>query len=177
MAAVRRASGRRADLAGPPGPLRRPIVSSWRPERVSVSSVAARAISTRGRGTQNRQYARTRSGYSRSYPLAAATPDRSGANSQLDCANNERPAADPHSPVNRAVHAGGSRRHDWLGHRRRADRRTRPPVPQLASQMMRGCFRALVWPSHPASSRFRADGQNSGQDDPTRVAPSVGSLL
>src|SRR3954470_15029817 len=40
----------------------------------------------------------------------------------LDCANNERPPSKPHSPVNHAVHAGGCRRHDRLGHRGRTDR-------------------------------------------------------
>jgi hypothetical protein len=47
---------------------------------------------------------------------------RSGANSLLGCASNERPPPQSHSPVSRAVHAGGCRRHDRLGHRRRTDR-------------------------------------------------------
>ena len=48
--------------------------------------------------------------------------DRSGANSLLDCPNNERSPSKPHSPVNHAVHAGGCRRHHRLGHRGCTDR-------------------------------------------------------
>ena len=48
----RKRGARRADPARPRGLRRHPIVSSWRPERVSVSSPAAWAIATPSRGAQ-----------------------------------------------------------------------------------------------------------------------------
>ena len=67
--------------------------------------------------------------------------DRSGANSLLDCANNERSPSKPHSPVNHAVHAGGCRRHDRLGHRGRTDRRPAAGASARITEMTSGCRR------------------------------------
>ena len=80
-------------------------------------------------------------GYSRSYPLAAARPGSHLANSLLGCASNERPPSKPHSPVNHAVHAGGCRRRDRLGHRGRTDRSPAAGASARITEMTSGCRR------------------------------------
>jgi hypothetical protein len=139
VAAVWLTSGRprRPIRARSPGLRRHPLVSSWRPERGPRAAPAARAIATPWPRRSNGQYPRTRSGYGGSYPPAATTPDRSGANSLLDCATNERSPSKPHSPVGRAVHAARCGRHDRLGRRRRTHRSPAPGASARITEMTR----------------------------------------
>ena len=120
---------------------------------VFVSSPAARAMSPPGRGAQTGSTL----GLAPAIVLATRWPrrvrDRSGANSLLNCANNERPPSQPHSPVNHAVHAGGCRRHDRLGHRRRTDRSPVAGASARVTEMMRGSRRSLASCREASASR------------------------
>jgi hypothetical protein len=117
-----------AQAAADPGASRERLVSSWPPDRGPRAAPTARAMVVA--------------------PLwPRRVRDRSGANSLLDCANNERPPSKPHSPVNHAVHAGGCRRHHRLGHRGCTDRSpaagTSTRITEMTSGSRRGASSRL----------------------------------
>ena len=68
----------------------------------------------------------------------------------------------PHSPVNRAVHAGRCRRHDRLGHRGRTDRSPAASASARITEMTSGCRRGASSRRLPLAARLGIETMHSG---------------